>query len=99
MLIISKRSIIYKKRKSFKLLERLKILNIYKSLILANYNNIFVEDNFKDKLGKRIPISIRNVFIVEFLSFIFPKDLLKARKIYNEFKSYKDYKKYIDIFF
>ena len=94
-----KRSIIYKKKESFKLLKRLKIFGIYKSLILNNYNNIFVENNFKDKLEKRILILIRNVSIIEFLFFIFPKDLLKVKKIYNRFKFYKGYKKYIDIFF
>lgn len=94
-----KRFIIYEKEKSSKLLKRLKILGVYESLILNNYNDIFIKDGFKDELGERIPILIRNIFIVEFLFFIFLKDLLKVRKIYNEFKFCKGYKKYINIFF
>ena len=97
--IISKKFIIYKKKENSKLLERLKILNIYKLLILNNYNNIFIKNNFKNKLEKRILISIKSIPIIEFPFFIFLKDLLKVRKIYNKFKSYKGYKKYINIFF
>lgn len=99
MPIILKRFITYKKRESSKSLKRSKILNIYKSLILDNYNNVFIEDNSKDELEKRIPILIRNIPIIKPPSFIFPKDLLKIKKIYNRFKSIEDYKKYIDIFF
>lgn len=99
MLIISKKSIVYKKKENSKPLKRSKILDIYESLILNNYNNTFIENNSKNKLEKRTLILIRNVSIVEPPFFIFSKNLLKIRKIYNKFKFIKDYKKYIDIFF
>ena len=94
-----KRSIAYKKKESFKPLKRSKTPNVYKSSTLDNHNDVFIKNNSKNELEKKTPILIRNIPIIKLPSFIFPKDLLKTRKIYNRFKPIKDYKKYIDIFF
>ena len=96
---MSKRSTAYEKGESSKPLERPKTPGAYESSTLDNHNDAFVEDGSKDELGERTPTPIRNVPIVEPPSFTFPKDLLKARKIYDGFKPIEGYEKHVDTFF
>ncbi|KAK6603828.1 hypothetical protein H4I95_05731 [Botrytis cinerea] len=96
---MSKRSTAYEKGESSKPLERPKTPGAYESSTLDNHNDAFVEDGSKDELGERTPTPIRSVPIVEPPSFTFPKDLLKARKIYDGFKPIEGYEKHVDTFF
>ncbi|TGO67428.1 hypothetical protein BOTNAR_0042g00130 [Botryotinia narcissicola] len=67
--------------------------------MLTSHDDVFVEDDFKDELEERTPTLIRIIPTIEPPSFTFPKDLLKARKIYNRFKPCEGNEKHVDTFF
>ncbi|RAL60530.1 hypothetical protein DID88_009726 [Monilinia fructigena] len=95
---MSKRST-YERGESSKPPERPKTPGAYESSMLASHDDAFVEGDSKDELGERTPTPIRNIPTIEPPSFTFPKDLLKARKIYDGFKPREGYEKHVDTFF
>ncbi|RAL65012.1 hypothetical protein DID88_001120 [Monilinia fructigena] len=95
---MSKRST-YERGESSKPPERPKTPGAYESSTLASHDDAFVEGDSKDELGERTPTPIRNIPTIEPPSFTFPKDLLKARKIYDGFKPREGYEKHVDTFF
>ncbi|RAL67680.1 hypothetical protein DID88_008421 [Monilinia fructigena] len=95
---MSKRST-YERGESSKPPERPKTPGAYESSMLASHDDAFVEGDSKDELDERTPTPIRNIPTIEPPSFTFPKDLLKARKIYDGFKPREGYEKHVDTFF
>lgn len=97
--IMSKRPSIFEKGESYKPPERPKTPGAYESSTLTSHDDAFVGDDSKDELGERTPTPIRNLPIHEPPLFTFPKDLLRAREIYDRFKPRDGYEKHIDTFF